>query len=505
MPGASASNGSATRTKKASATKVNTNNSHDSSGHESQTRASERLALKKKNKKMLPVEEEREQESEGSDRDEEEGSLNSTARQSSDEQSTGGSGASAEESGSEDGEVRDALEGSREEQTAKDLMQIERETRDRIDTLKKRLAAEKKAKAKAEAAKSRKLAKVEALRSENAKRASLIEELQRQEDELFSQVKKLKSKPKSSVRRKSSHPPSAHSTPRTTGEYNNIIRGLLNMSFTEHDLLSSEGARRLAPSKVREIQSMLENTVVDKKGPVSVGVKRKEHDVSSSEVDEDQDESPAKKGKLKSGKCAKIDSTDIKKVVSYPHTRLNREFVRVSTFDELPLNIFAAGEIEIILRTKNEAEKLARLNILLMCLYHSQFLDISEIRDQYDVLMKSVERGEYFWVDNLGEKIDRALDRRTRLVDREVKAKSKGLMTTKPVKKVDKQQNRKDSEFIYCLEFNKGTCPEVGTHIGRFAGKDNVFKNHVCRKCWSEKAVKVGHAEIDDRCPLKTK
>ena len=233
--------------------------------------------------------------------------------------------------------------------------------------------------------------------------------------------------------------------------------------------------------------------------------------MSSSEDEAGSDDSQAaKKGKLKSGKCAKVDNTDIKKVVSYPHSKLNREFVRYTSFDDLPLNIFAAGELELILRAKSDAERLARTNILLMCMYHSQYLDISEIRDQYDVLLKSIERGEYHWVDNLGDRIDRALDRRARVVEREnVRTKIRNSSSTnnksnpKKAEVGNNKNRRSEAEFIYCLDFNKGVCNEVTSHLGRFAGRDNVMKHHICRKCWSEKGNKVGHPEIDDRCPLK--
>ena len=53
--------------------------------------------------------------------------------------------------------------------------------------------------------------------------------------------------------------------------------------------------------------------------------KRKEHEISTSDEGEimDGSEGGPKKGKLKSGRCAKIDSTDIRRVVRYPHSKLN--------------------------------------------------------------------------------------------------------------------------------------------------------------------------------------
>lgn len=95
---------------------------------------------------------------------------------------------------------------------------------------------------------------------------------------------------------------------------------------------------------------------------------------------------------MTSGKLVKIDDIDIKMQVRYPHTRLNGEFMMVKEFDQLPLNLFAAGEIELVLRSLNETDGKSRLQVLLVILYYSQFLEISELRDQYDVLMKQLER-----------------------------------------------------------------------------------------------------------------
>ena len=64
---------------------------------------------------------------------------------------------------------------------------------------------------------------------------------------------------------------------------------------------------------------------------------------------------------------------------------------------------------------------------------------------------------------------------------------------------------RAKEEFIYCAQFNRGTCVEAGTHKGRFAGREGVTLNHACKKCLQERGLRVGHAEVDDRCPFKIK
>ena len=157
-------------------------------------------------------------------------------------------------------------------------------------------------------------------------------------------------------------------------------------------------------------------------------------------------------------------------------------------FDHLPLNIFAAGKIELILRTSSESEKEARLRILLMCVYHSQSLDINEITEQYDAIMKGIERGELFWADNLTDRLDRALDHRARVIDKQnmktvkVLEKTTGLKL-KSKKVDDKIKQKGDEETIYCIDFNRGKCTEMQSHLGRFGGHEGVLKQHICRVC----------------------
>ena len=159
-------------------------------------------------------------------------------------------------------------------------------------------------------------------------------------------------------------------------------------------------------------------------------------------------------------------------------------------------------KLEAILRCSNKYETATRLRVLLANVYHSQFLEIDEIKDQYDIVMKQIEREELFWHSNVAEKVDRALDRRLRLREQKVGVSSK-VSTDKTKSKAPKQSVSKQTneEFIYCNKFNRGTCTEHNTHTGRFAGRENVTLNHACKKCLREKGIRVGHAEIDVRCP----
>ena len=127
----------------------------------------------------------------------------------------------------------------------------------------------------------------------------------------------------------------------------------------------------------------------------------------------------SKTSKLMSGKLMRCNATDKVVQVCYPHTKLNREFTHVMEFDDLPLNLLAVGELELIVHTHDEIERRDRTNILIMLLYYLQYLEVSDLKEQYDNLMKQVEHQEINWGNALPERVDRALARRLHLRDRD--------------------------------------------------------------------------------------
>ena len=132
------------------------------------------------------------------------------------------------EASEDDGE--DKLKQS--EQHTEKLKAIEQQTRERIESYSKLLHDEKKMKKKQQRRKSN-LQKLQEVEEENNKRSQLIADLQRQEDELADKIQATRTKKK----QPKSLTPSAHSTPRTSGEYNNLIQNILNLSFDEDELL----------------------------------------------------------------------------------------------------------------------------------------------------------------------------------------------------------------------------------------------------------------------------
>ena len=171
----------------------------------------------------------------------------------------------------------------------------------------------------------------------------------------------------------------------------------------------------------------------------------------------------------------------------------------MTEFDKLLLHLFVAGEIELVLREGNVLEVRMPLQILLVILYFSQYMDMKDLRDQYDILMKKVERQELSWSNDLADRLERALERKLHLTEQYMCRNVLSGQSKNAVSRSDKPKE----EFVYCMPFNKGVCTERNTHRGRFAGREGVVLNHTCHRCLQEQGMRVGHAEIDDRCPCK--
>ena len=104
--------------------------------------------------------------------------------------------------------------------------------------------------------------------------------------------------------------------------------------------------------------------------------------------------------KLCSGKMATPDESGITKVVQFAHEKLDSVHVKNRVFSELSFHFLVAGELELVLQENmSNEERWARLHFLRMLSYHCEYLDIEDIRDQYEATLKHIERGSHSWND----------------------------------------------------------------------------------------------------------
>ena len=104
------------------------------------------------------------------------------------------------------------------------MKQIEQEIRLHIESYQKWLSEEDEKKKENQAPRRSGLVELQNMEAENKQRLEVISELQKQEDRLHDKVKRKKLKGRKD-------PPSAHSIPKTTSEYNNLIQNLLKLQW----------------------------------------------------------------------------------------------------------------------------------------------------------------------------------------------------------------------------------------------------------------------------------
>ena len=96
--------------------------------------------------------------------------------------------------------------------------------------------------------------------------------------------------------------------------------------------------------------------------------------------------------------------TYVKKKQKFPHAALQPEFLarsKAPTFDELNLQLFVAGELEIILNGGIPAnEVLARLRLLKNAAYKADYMDFGTIRDTHCTILRKIENGYATWASD---------------------------------------------------------------------------------------------------------
>ena len=271
-----------------------------------------------------------------------------------------------------------------------------------------------------------------------------------------------------------------------------------------HDILSRRGQQHL----------------INKLAGVNDGERCKKDETTvtaKEEEDNSAEEEEKKTKKKKSGRVAKPDEIDIKKVVRYAHQKLNPKYVKARVFDTLSFSELVAGELELATQTDAPPEERQVRTEIAKCLcYHKQYLQDDELRIGYDVTMKRVEHGLDQWSLKMVDEMHKFFEYRANVIAREALAKadntSHGKNSQKSVKenqssatKLDQKgdDSNPDRSIVFCMDFNRNQCNQHKSHIGKWQGKQ-VMKYHVCRSCLRNNDV-TNHSEMDPKCPQYNK
>ena len=222
---------------------------------------------------------------------------------------------------------------------------------------------------------------------------------------------------------------------------------------------------------------------------------------SSSDSDDSNESKKKKKSKrkIKSGIKARA-SDSVRKSQRYPQAQLRFEFVSANvTFDKLDLNLFVAGELEIItdVRTKNK-ERNGRLDLLKKIMYLSTSYDFSTLKSYYAAVLREIELGKKSWSDDF-QYIEAAI-----LSKHTPKSKSsfqpKRSFAAKYQKKNKNETNDTEEKLWFCSQYQRNKCHSKGSHILVIKGQAR-HAQHICASCWQKDSKKLEHPECSSACP----
>lgn len=216
-----------------------------------------------------------------------------------------------------------------------------------------------------------------------------------------------------------------------------------------------------------------------------------------------------RKGKaLKSGIKAKAHKIRLKTSELCAQAVLDEEhYPGNHELEELSFDQPVAGELEICtMKEIAKKERQVRLRILKLLAYFTNILSQTAILDVYKVVILKVEKGLFSWSNDLVIKAENMLDRavskmRTHKYEKPEKDIKENKMKDKNKKEIGLATKQGD-KVVYCLDYNKGQCDKMNSHIGKFAGKE-VLKHHVCRTCLATDKEQRTHPEGDETCPNK--
>ena len=199
-----------------------------------------------------------------------------------------------------------------------------------------------------------------------------------------------------------------------------------------------------------------------------------------------------KQSKVKSGLFASA-SQKVKYPQEAPHCHLQFEYVgRELRFTDLDLRLFVAGELEIITKCLNSAEREARLGLLKKITYLAGIYEWKAVRNFYAALIRKIEIGENKWGDNFSELETPMLTTHVALPPT---GRGKGPACQFTV-------SNSGSLVFYCAAYQANRCTLNSPHDATISGEKRQV-GHFCSVCWRRDRTQSVHPDSSSACPYK--
>lgn len=209
-----------------------------------------------------------------------------------------------------------------------------------------------------------------------------------------------------------------------------------------------------------------------------------------------QSKSKKKKKSKKSGIQAKI-SDKVKNRQDYPQAHLRYDFVsKKLEFQNLDMNLFVAGELEIISQCKHSKERNGRIDLLKKLMYLCSSYDFTVARALYAAVLREIELGHKDWGDDFHYVESAVLARHRQKV-----RSNFGSSSDQKTKSYHYSSAEDSSEKIwFCALFQRNKCQHKSAHTLVVKGKMR-FAKHVCATCWQKDGKQLPHPECSSACP----
>ncbi|XP_053372608.1 uncharacterized G-patch domain protein DDB_G0278987-like isoform X2 [Mercenaria mercenaria] len=254
--------------------------------------------------------------------------------------------------------------------------------------------------------------------------------------------------------------------------------------------LKKKTIQELSKLGILEDSSTSDSDILSSSESSSLNSSESKSDSSSSSSNKKKSKSKKKKSGIKSKSS---DSVTYKQ--RYPQAHLRFDFVSHNIeFNNLEINLFVAGEIEIISSSKtSKTEKQGRLELLKRLMYLNSVYDFSVIRTLYAAVLREVELGHKKW-DSDFQYVENAVLSR-------YKAKVKSSENNSKSKSFSSQAGSNESEKLwFCSKFQRNKCSSNNSHIMAYKGKMRLAK-HICATCWQTDHKELNHPECSSACP----
>ena len=296
------------------------------------------------------------------------------------------------------------------------------------------------------------------------------------------------------------------------------LRGLVSKEMKDCGLIDSEDSCAADVSEIESIDSFLHAEADSEACSKSMHkTKSKEKETtraktsasvsqySYSDTSSDSEVFYKKDGKkkIKSGIHAK-SSDSVRNRQRYPQAHLRFEFAGSDlSFASLDLNLFVAGELEIISDCRTgKVERIGRLNLLKKLMYLSTSYELETLKSYYKGVLREIEMGLKTWRDDF-QYVESAV-----LSKSVPRSKSSSLSSTQlkkstskfNSKKINEKSSENEEKVWFCALYQRNKCAHKSAHTLVVKGKMR-YAQHICASCWQKDHKKLEHPESSSACP----